>query len=231
MNPVGNNRTFRLNNIALFRDFPTEERNAIGKCLREETFKKGEILFWEGTVCERILIVQSGRVKIFRLSSSGREQILEVLGPSDTCACNPGQACWSCSSSAQALTDCVVWTLSRFNYVQMIKSNSRLAHTLNRIFAERLCRFSSLIETVSMDDPRKRLIKFILELANHQECQCSEENCICLTMTQDEIAQQVGVTRVTVARHLQQLKNFKFISSQDRQITILDKEGLKKALL
>src|SRR3989338_5566884 len=231
MNPVGNNRTLRLNDIALFRDLATEERNAIAKCLKEETFKKGEILFSEGTVCERILIVQSRRVKIFRLSSSGRGQILEVLGSGDTCACTPGQACWSCSSSAQALTDCTVWTLSRFNYVQVVKSNSRMTHTLNRIFAERLCRFSSLIETVSMDDPRKRLIKFILELANHQECQCSEENCICLTMTQDEIAQRVGVTRVTVASHLQQLKNLKFISSQDRQIIILDKEGLQKALL
>src|SRR3989338_5939761 len=172
MNSAGNNRTLRLNDIVLFRDLPTEEKNAIGKRLREETFKKGEILFSEGTVCERILIVQSGRVKIFRLSSLGLEQILEVLGSGDTCACNPGQAHWSCSSSAQALTDCTVWTLSRFNYIQIVKSNSRLAHTLNRIFAERLCRFSSLIETVSMDDPRKRLIKFILELANHQECQC-----------------------------------------------------------
>jgi len=113
----------------------------------------------------------------------------------------------------------------------MIKSNSRMAHTLNRIFAERLCRFSSLIETVSMDDPRKRLIKFILEMASHQECQCSEENSVCLTMTQDEIAQRLGVTRVTVARHLQQLKNLKLISSQNRSITVLDKEGLKKALL
>jgi len=68
-------------------------------------------------------------------------------------------------------------------------------------------------------------------MANHQECQCSKKDCIFLTMTQEEIAQRLGVTRVTVARHLQQLKNLKFISSQDRQITILDKEGLQKALL
>ncbi|HLF18416.1 MAG TPA: Crp/Fnr family transcriptional regulator [Candidatus Omnitrophota bacterium] len=231
MNPIGNNRTLRLNDIALFRDLPTEERNAIGKCLREETFKKGEILFSEGMACERVFIVQSGRVKIFRLSSEGREQILEVLGPGDTCACNPGQACWSCSSSASAITDCSVFFLSRFNYVQMVKNNSRMAHTLSRIFAERLCRFSSLIETVSMDDPRKRLIKFILEMANHQECQCAEENCICLKMTQEEIAQRLGVTRITIARHLKQLKDLKLISSPSHSITILDKEGLNKALL
>lgn len=223
-------KALQLKDISLFRDLPTEERNAIAKYLKDESFKKGEILFAEGMMCERIFIVKSGQVKIFRVSSSGREQILEVLSPGDTCACNPGQAHWSCSSSAQALTDCSVWVLPRFNYVQMVKSNSRLSHTLNRIFAERLCRFSSLIETVSVDDPRKRLIKFVLEMANNQECQCSQKNCICLNMTQEEIAQRLGVTRVTIARHLQQLKELKLISHQAHSITILDKEGLHKAL-
>lgn len=225
------NKRLQLKEISLFRDFSTEERNAIGKYLKEEAFKKGDILFFEGMPCERIFIVQSGRIKIFRLSSAGREQILEVLGPGDTCACNPGQAHWSCSSSAQAFTDCTVWVLSRSNYVQMVKSNSRMAHTLNSIFAERLCKFSSLIEAVSIDDPQKRLIKFILEMANHQECRCSREGCLCLTLTQEEIAARLGVTRVTVARHLHRLEELKLISHQNRQITILDKEGLNKALL
>lgn len=226
-----NNKALDLKGIPLFKDFSFEERKAIGKCLKEAAFKKGEILFSEGTACERIFIVQSGRIKIFRLSSAGREQILEVLGAGDTCACNPGQTHWVCPSSAQALTDCTVLVLPRFDYVQMVTRNSRMAHTLNRIFAERLCRFSSLIETVSVDDPQKRLIKFILEMADCQECRCSKEHCLCLTMTQEEIAQRLGVTRVTVARHLQQLKKMKLISCQARQITILDKEGLNKALL
>jgi CRP-like cAMP-binding protein len=224
------NKDLSLRNVSLFRDLPTDERNAIAKCLREESFRKGEILFAEGMSCERIFIVKSGQVKIFRVSSSGREQILEVLLPGDTCACNPGQAAWSCSSSAQAQTDCSVWILSRSIYVQMVKSDSRLSRTLNRIFAERLCKFSSLVETISMDDPQKRLIKFILEMACRPECQCSQEDCICLNMTQEEIAQRLGLTRVTVARHLQQLKELKLISHQGRSITILDKEGLNNAL-
>jgi CRP/FNR family transcriptional regulator len=231
MNSARNNKASQLKDISLFRDLSINDRNTVAQCLREANFKKGDILFSEGMTCERIFIVQSGRVKIFRLSSAGREQILEVFGPGDTCACNPGAAHWSCSSSAQALTNCRVWILSRRQYVQMVQSNSRMAHTLNRIFAERLCRFSSLIEKVSLDDPRQRLIKFILETANHQECQRSKENCTYLTMTQEEIAQRLGVTRVTVARHLQQLKELKLISYQAHSITILDNEGLNRALL
>lgn len=217
--------------IPLFGDLTRNEKNHVRKYLKEQDFKKGEGLFSEGSLCERIFIVKSGRVKIYRVSSSGKEQILEVLGPGETCACNPGAAHWSCSSSAQALTDGCVWTLSRFNYVQMVKSNSRMTYTLNNIFAERLCRFSSLIEGVSLDDPKKRLIKFIFDMMSRKEFQGEQENCLRLTMTQEEIAQRLGLTRVTVARHLRQLKKTKLISYQSRQMIILNKEGLKKALL
>ena len=231
MNSASKSKALQTKDIFLFQDLSLKEHSVIGKCLKEATFEKGEIIFSEGMTCERIFIVQSGRVKIFRLSSAGREQILEVLGPGDTCACNPGQACWSCSSSAQALTDCSVWILSRFNYVQMVKNNSRMANTLNRIFAERLNRFSSLIEMISLDDPKKRLIKFAFDMMSRKECQCAKENCICLMTTQEEIAQRLGVTRLTIARHLKQLKESKLISCQSHSITILDKEGLNKSLL
>ena len=220
-----------IEHIPLFRELTRDERDHIKKRLKEESFKKGEPLFLEGNLCERIFIVKSGRVKIFRLSSSGKEQILEVLNPGDTCACNPGAEHWSCSSSAQATTDCSVWILSRFNYVQMIQNNSRMMRNINRIFADRLCRFSSLIEGVFLDDPHRRLIKFILDLSDHQDLRCSKENCLCLNMTQEEVAQRLGITRVTVARHLQQLKKSRHIDYHADQITILDKQGLGKALL
>ncbi len=224
-------KSIDFRDVSLFRDLARDEKIHVKKYLKEQSFKRGELLFLEGNLCERIFIVRSGHIKIFRLSSSGKEQILEVLGPGDTCACNPGAEHWSCSSSGQALTDCCVWILSRFNYVQIIRNNSRLAHTLNHIFADRLCRFSTLIESVSLDDPRRRLIKFILSMMDNEGWRCEKEDCFCFTMIQDEIARRLGLGRVTVARHLGQLKKLKLISCQSRRIIILDKEGLKKALL
>lgn len=225
------NSTIPLKSAPLFQDLSLKDLNAVKKILKEAVFKKGEIIFLEGMACEQVMIVRSGCIKIFRLSSAGREQILEVLEPGDTCACHPAESSWACSSSAQAVTDSEVWLLSRFHYVKMVKNNFRMAQALNRIFSQRLSRFSSLIEIIAMDDPKKRLIKFILGTINHRGCPGSAECSKALTMKQDEIAKQLGVSRVTISRHLQQLKNLNLISSSDRQITILDREGLKQALL
>ena len=156
--------TITLRDVGLFQGLSLAELVVVKKCLREKFFEKGDILFYEGKQCERIFIVQSGRVKVSRTASSGREHILEILGAGDSCACNPGQTMWSCSSSAEALTDCSVWFLSRDDYIRLVKTNSHVSQTLNRLFAERLCKFSSLIEEVSLNDAKKRLIKFLLDM-------------------------------------------------------------------
>ena len=169
-------------------------------------------------------------MKVFRTSSNGREQILEILEGGDSCACNPGQANWCCSSSAIAVTDCKVWYLSRDDYVSLVKNNSKVTQSLNKLFAERLCRFSTLIEEVSLDDAKKRVVKFLLDMLKDNPLQEGKKDIIEINFTREEIAQRIGSVRETVARHLHQLKNAKLIDIKPRQIVILNKEGLEKLL-
>ena len=170
----------------------------------------------------------SGQVKIFRSSSLGKEQILEVLNPGDTCACNPGTENWSCSSSAQALTPCRVWFLSRREYTQLVKTNHKLSHHLSRIFAERLCRFCSLIEDISVDDPDKKLAKFILDMCESQTSTSTEDGYLCLLFTHEDISQRLGLVRETVTRHLSKLKRLHLIDTKPSRILVLNKAGLQK---
>ena len=75
-----------IKDIPFFKGLTEAELTAVGQCLKEKIFEKGESLFLEGNPCERVFFVKAGRVKLYRTSSSGREQILETLGPGDTCA-------------------------------------------------------------------------------------------------------------------------------------------------
>lgn len=212
--------------LPFFKGLAEKDLAAVRDCLREKSFRKGEPLFIEGNICERVFFVKSGRVKIYRIGSSGREQTLETLGAGDTCACNPGSSEWHCSSSSEAATDCTVWFLSRENYVRLVQTNSTLAHTLNRLFAERLQCFSSLIEEVSLKDSKKRLVKFLLDLLEDQK----DKRTLSVPFTREELAHRIGVVRETAARQLNELKRKKLIDLEPSRIVILDKEGLKKLL-
>jgi len=216
-----------LKRMPLFQGFPEAELTAIKSKLREGTFEKGEVLFREGQCCERVFIVQSGRVKLYRTASTGREQILETLGPGDTCACNPGSLTWHCATTAEAVSPCTVWFLSRADYAQMVQSNSRMSQALNKLFAERLRSFTSLIEEVSLKDVRKRLVKFLLDMLEEKK---AKGPALFIPFTREEIAQRLGAARETVARHLHELKRAGLIEIKPYQIVIRSKEGLKKLL-
>ncbi|MBI3999897.1 MAG: Crp/Fnr family transcriptional regulator [Candidatus Omnitrophica bacterium] len=222
---------FDLKNISLFQGFSTSELSTVKACLKEKTFAKGEILFQEGECCQRVFIVQSGRVKIYRTASSGREQTLETLGPGDTCACNPGSATWSCSSTAEALTPVKVWFFSRDDYIRTVRSNSKISYALNQLFAKRLQSFSSLIEEVSLKDVKKRLVKFLLDMLNEKTQEPDHQEVLFIPFTREEIAQRLGTARETVARYLYQLKRAKLIDIKPKQIVIRNKMGLEKLLL
>lgn len=215
-----------IKEIPFFQGLSEKELTAIQECLREKSFEKGESLFMEGAVCERVFFVKSGRVKLTRTASSGREQILETLGPGDTCACNPGSTAWHCASTAMALTPCSAWFLSRDNYTRLVQTNSKLSQALNRLFAERLQCFSALIEEVSLKDSKKRLIHFLLDML----AEAKGQGALAIPFTREELAQRIGMARETAARQLYQLKRKKLIDIKPHQIVIRDKIGLERLL-
>ena len=215
-----------VESIPFFQGLSVKELAAVRECLREKSFDKGQTLFLEGSGCERVFFVKSGRVKLYRTGPSGREQILQTLDSGDTCACNPGSADWHCSSSAEALTPCAVWFLSRDHYVNLVKTNTDLAHSLNRLFAQRLQCFSALIEEVSLKDSKKRLIKFLLDMLGEKD----KNNALSIPFTREELAQRIGVVRETAARQLYELKRRKLIDIKPHQIVIQNREGLEKLL-
>ena len=219
-----------IRGIPLFHGLSESELEAVRPCLREKTFQKGETLFLEGKSCERVFFVRTGRVKLYRISSEGREQILEMLGPGDTCACNPGSSAWSCSSSAEALTPCAVLFLSRDDYIRMVQTNSKVAHALNEIFAKRIQCFSSLIEEISLKDSKKRLVKFLLDMLSSEAQRSQQGRVLLISFTREEIAQRIGMARETVARQLYQLKRAKLIDIKHKQVIVLNEQNLRNLL-
>lgn len=219
-----------LKEAPLFEGLSMSELKRVEDCLREVSFGRNEILFNEGAGCERVYIVRSGRVKLYRMAASGREQTLETLGPGDTCACNPGAALWHCSATAQAVAPATVWVMSRFDYIQMVQSSTQLAHALNKLFAHKLQCMIALVEEISLKDVKKRLVKFLLDMLKEKAGSSAKSKVLFIPFTREEIAQRLGAARETVARHLSALKRKKLIDLKPHQIIILDQSGLEKLL-
>jgi CRP/FNR family transcriptional regulator, dissimilatory nitrate respiration regulator len=216
-----------LKRIALFEGVSSADLTVIQSYLHEKTFAKGEVILSEGAPCEKIFIVASGRIKLYRTTDAGKEQILEMLGPGDTCACHPGTGEWLCNTTAEAAAPSTVWFLSRERYAHLVQHHAKISLALNRIFADKLRCLGSLIEEVSLKDVQKRLVKFILDMAVENT---AKKETLFIPFTREELAQRIGAARETVTRHLQELKRENLIDIQPHQIIILNSQGLKDLL-
>ena len=76
----------KFNEVELFQGLTKSDSSKLKLCLKQRNYKKGEVLFLEKNLCERIFVIRSDHIKIFRSSSNGREQMIDVLGPGETCA-------------------------------------------------------------------------------------------------------------------------------------------------
>jgi len=217
------------NNIELFKGLSTQEIKTVLSSLRNKKFQKGEILFIEGKPCERVVIIRSGRVKIFRMDYSGREQILQILKSGDTCACHSGAMPWSCTASAQALTATEVHFLTAADYISLLKKHPDMLKNLAKLFSDRLKCFSSLIEEISLKDVKKRLIKFLLDMEKSAR-NGNAPTVLTISFTREEIAQRLGSARETISRYLAQMQDDKMISIKPHQITIRNRAALEKLL-
>lgn len=221
----------KLRDVPFFKNLPLNDLNDISRYLIEKTYQKGQLLHVSGDECRNITIVRSGKIKVFRSATSGREQIIETLEPGDTCACNPGSSTWQCSASAQALTDCCVWVLGRTHYVRLVQNNLNVSRALNQVFANKMCQFCSFMEDIALNNSKKQLIKFLIDM-HEQQCHLEHEtNTFILPFTREEIAHRIGTTRETVTRHLNEFKRQKMIDIQSKNICISKLDELRMLLL
>ena len=219
-----------LKDAPLFRDLSKAEFAEITNIVVEKSFKKNAFLFQEGACCKNIFVVREGLVKLMGMSVSGREFVLETLGPGDTCACHINEAPTFCSGSAEAVTDCRVWFMPREDYLQLAQTHAGVMRALNRHFSEKLRRARQALKNMSLLNAKSRLASYLLDRLPLASSKKQKITDLLVPSTREEIAQELGMARETVTRQLYLLKRAKLIDVQPHHIIILDQEGLQKLL-
>lgn len=183
-------------------------------------YRTGETIFEEGAPGTGFHLVAEGRVKIYKSSPDGREQILHLF--------DQGQLFGEVAiffgrgypASAQALGPSRTVFFPRQGLLELIGRNPDMAFALLGLMAQRLARFTVLLESVTLKEAPARLAAFILSLAG-------ETDQAELTITKTQLASLLGSTPETISRALGRLKNQALIKEEKPRIIILDRDRLK----
>jgi len=154
-----------ISDIPLFNGLPEDQLHAIKQIAAEKKVNKGEAIFSEGDEGKGFYVVLEGRVKIYKVSAEGKEQILHIFGQGQPFGEVPVFAGQKFPANAQAISKGRVLFFPRTAFVTLITENPSLSLNMLAVMASKLREFSVQIENLSLKEIPARLASYLIYLA------------------------------------------------------------------
>ena len=212
-----------ISTIPLFKGLPEDQMVAIRKIALEKEFNKGEIIFSEGDEGNGFFVIAEGRVKVFKLSTEGKEQILHIFGPGQPFGEAPVFAGQKFPANAQAIEKTRVLFFLRISIVNLISANPSLALNMLAVMSKKLRQFAVQIENLSLKEMPARLASYLLRHADEQ----NQGDAVVLKISKGQLASTLGTIPETLSRMFAKLSGKNLISVDGKKITLLDRRGLE----
>jgi CRP/FNR family transcriptional regulator len=209
--------------IPIFNGLPEDQLTAIVQIAAEKKVNKGEILFSEGDEGKGFYVIADGRLKVFKVSPEGKEQILHILGPGQPFGEVSVFAGQRFPANAQALEKSRVIFLPRTAIVNLISANPSLALNMLAVMSKKLRQFAVQIENLSLKEMPARLASYLVFLAEEQNAAES----VTLNISKGQLASILGTIPETLSRVFAKLSGQNLIRVDGKKITLLDREGLE----
>lgn len=196
----------------------------LGGHLRAQILFTGTNFFSEGDDAIGFYVILSGKVKIFKLSQEGKEQIFHILEdhePFGEAAVFAGE---HYPASAQALAETPVLFFPRHKFVELISREPSLALSMLALLSMRLRKLTRLVENLSLKEVPGRLAAYLLYKINSNGSSATIE----LDVSKNQMAGLLGTIPETLSRILKRMTDEKLIKADARTISILDKKGLSE---
>jgi CRP/FNR family transcriptional regulator len=218
-----------LEKAPLFAGLSEGELNFLSRRAVPRRYTAGELIFSEGDPCPGLYVVETGFVKIFKSSASGREQVLAIDGPASSIAELPVFDGGTYPASAMAVQDAVLLFISKQDFHALCLEHPQVALKVLRVVGRRLRGLVAIIEELSFTTVRHRLISFLLRLAK-TGTRTPAGIQVLLPASNQEFASQIGTVRELVSRNLSRLQATRLIRIEGRNVIIPDVKALEAEL-
>ncbi len=209
-----------LNSLLLFDGISPINLVELAKASRLRPAPKGSFIFFQADSAEAVFLVWRGVIAIRLENPDGRELVINEMGVGDCfgeLAILTGEPR---SASAEAIVDSEVLLIPSQAFKAALEHEPRLASRLLEVTARRLQNSSKREEALAFHDAQSRLARQLLNL----DKQDSDKGY--LTLSQDELANRVGLTRQTVATILGRWRRSGWMLTGRGHIVLLNRHEL-----
>jgi CRP-like cAMP-binding protein len=158
-----------LGETPLFKGMDHAHLSQIRRIAQERNYTSGDAIFWEGDPGSGFYVILKGKVKIYKTSFDGKEQILHIYGPGHPFGEVPVFSGSRFPANAQAIAACRLLFLPRGDFVDLISANPALALNMLAVLSMRLRQFTVQVENLSLKEVPARLASYLILLSKEQK--------------------------------------------------------------
>jgi CRP/FNR family transcriptional regulator len=212
----------------LFAGLKEDDLKRIRAIASLKQMEKKQILFSDGEEARGFYVILSGRVKLFKVSPEGKEQILHVVSAPDAFAEAALFLEGTYPAFAEAMTDGQLLFFPRRDFLQLIERNPQLSINMIVTLSHYLKRFASLIEELSLKEVSSRIAKYLVDLSLKLSKEGKNSKEVELDVSKTQLALRLGTISETLSRTLAKMKAKRIIDVKKNKIIILNREALEE---
>lgn len=213
-----------ISRVPIFSSLSPSERVEIAHIATSRSFLKGETIYRAGDTAHTLYVLSTGRVKLVRLSLSGKEQVSRIIGPGEFLGELSLFASLPLMDHAQAMENCTMCALHGEAFKQLMVKYPSIAFKIMDEMARRLATAESRIEAISLTSVNQRLAQVLLDLSR-------DKLKFTLPSSKGDLASQLGMSQETLSRRLSSWQDEGFIQLQGhRGVEVLDRDRLEDIL-
>ena len=203
-----------------------DDRATLLRSMRRVSLPARSMVFRQGDPSDRLIVLETGRIRIFQTSESGDEFTLGVCVGGSTIGLAPLLLGAPRNTSAETLDEASISVLGRADFEVLLQSMPAFGAGLAKLLATSAIESFAHCGSLAQDTARVRLGTTLLSLARKSGAEPSEQHFSVSGITQEDLARIVGVSRTWVALTLGMLEDRGLIVKRKRLIAIPDMERL-----
>lgn len=209
----------------LFAQLTPKELQQVAEHGSVRELAAGETLFAQGEACHHFFMVQSGMIKVHRISAEGEEKVLELVGPRQIFAEAVMFMGGRYPVHAAAVEFSRVFVFDSQNFISMLRDNVELCFRLMAGMSRRMHGLINEIDRLTLHNSTQRMAQYLLDQLPEGETSATS---VRLPVPKLVIASRLGIQPETFSRTLSRLKNDGLIEVHDDTILLKDQAALRR---
>ncbi|AEB30771.1 putative transcriptional regulator, Flp/Fnr family [Carnobacterium sp. 17-4] len=210
--------------VPIFNHLEDEQLDEIMATTHSVSYKKHELIYHAGDESNALYIINKGKVRIYRLSESGKEQLVRILNPGDFTG---EMALFSESTHeayAEAMVDTKICMINRLDLQEFLVKYPSISLRILAEFSHRLEASEKQSSRFATEKVDTRIALFLVDYLDKETVGTDE---LTLPMSKKDLASYLGTTPETISRKFNELEDRGYIKQlTHKQIQIVDLDGL-----